>query len=218
MEQDKPAVQVQPAGLGNIGAGVLPDEVYGWIRRGYPRIAYARAVGVPLAPWLFNVRHTFDTPDPQVSPVLGADSEITQDTIVDSMLVRVTIDRTPTSPFDAPSDNAFNFTNALEATLDVTGTPKYAVAPEFTPLATLMDAFNGNSKWPFCWVLNYQEGVKMQIQNRVELPDFPVTVVCTFRAWQPVTDLLVNVSTREVVAMLAALGYTIPDRYLDFIR
>jgi hypothetical protein len=33
-----------------------------------------------------------------------------------------------------------------------------------------------------------------------------------------VTDVLVNVSTREAVAQLAALGYTIPDRYLDYLR
>jgi hypothetical protein len=213
MNEEKPTA----VGLGGIG---LPDEVYGWIRRGAPGVALARALGVPFGPWVPQVRFTFDTPDPQVSPVVGFGSEtrITQETIVQCIIVRTSIDRTPISPFDAPSDNAFNFTQPIDATLDISGVPKYTVTPDFTPLQNLADAFNGNSEWPWAWVLTDQQGVKMQFQSRIRLPDFPVTVTVTFRCWQPVTDLLRNASTRDVVAQLRELGYTIPDRYLDYLR
>jgi len=206
-----------PVGLGGIG---LPDEVYGWIRRGAPGIALARALGVPFGPWTPQVRFTFDTPDPQVSPVVGLSGEtrIVQETIVQCLMIRTRILRTPTSPFDAPSENAFNFTQPIDATLDITVVPKYTVTPDFTPLQNLMDAFNGNSEWPWAWVLTDQQGVKMQFESKVRLPDFPIEVICTFRCWQPVTDLLRNANTRDVVAQLRELGYTIPDRYLDYLR
>lgn len=206
-----------PVGLGGIG---LPDEVYGWIRRGAPGIALARALGVPFGPWCPQVRFTFDTPDPQVSPVVGFSGEtrITQETIVQAIIVRSSLDRTPTNPFDAPSDAAFNFTQPIDALLDISGVPKYTVTPDFTPVQNLMDAFNGNSEWPWAWVLTDQQGVKMQFQSRIRLPGAPFTVTATFRCWQPITDILRNASTRDVVAQLKELGYSIPDRYLDYLR
>lgn len=209
--------QEKRPGLGSIGR---PDEVYEWIQRGAPGIALARVLGIPFGPWTPQVRFTFDTPDPQVSPVVGFSGEtrITQETIVQCIIVRTSIDRTPISPFDAPSDNAFNFTQPIDATLDITGTPRYTVTPDFTPLQNLMDTFNGNSEWPWAWVLTSQQGVKMQFQNRIPLPSFPVTVTATFRCWQPITDLLRNASTRDVIAQLRENGYTIPDRYLDYLR
>lgn len=209
--------QEKRPGLGSIGR---PEEVYEWIQLGAPGIALARALGIPFGPWTPQVRFTFDTPDPQVSPVVGFSGEtrITQETIVQCIIVRTSIDRTPISPFDAPSDNAFNFTQPIDATLDITGTPRYTVTPDFTPLQNLMDTFNGNSEWPWTWVLTSQQGVKMQFQNRIPLPSFPVTVTATFRCWQPITDLLRNASTRDVIAQLRENGYTIPDRYLDYLR
>lgn len=217
-EQGNP--EGEKTGLGAaLNSPALPSEVQDWIRRGYPRLAYTRHNGVPFAPWIFSLRFTFDTPDPQVSPLVQIDvGRISQDTVVDTLLARVVFDLTEMSPFDAPSDNAFNFTNKIEATLDISGAPRYAVAEEFTPISMIADAFNGDSKWPYCWVLTYQNGVKAQFQNRVLLPKFPATVFLTFRTWQPVTDLLVNMTTREAVEELRRYGYTIPDRYLDYLR
>jgi hypothetical protein len=58
----------------------------------------------------------------------------------------------------------------------------------------------------------------MQLRNRIQLPDAPVTMIISFRGWQPVTDLLVNMTNRQAVARLRQLGYTVPDSYLDYLR
>jgi hypothetical protein len=188
------------------------------LHHGYPRLALVKALGVPMAPWCINIRMAFDTPDVQVARSEGTDGKITQDTFMDGMLARLTLDRTPSNPFDAPSDYAFNWTSGIEATLDVHGTPRYTVTADFTPISTLTDVFNGNSKWPFGWVLTYQQQLKMQAQIRIQLPEFPATLICTFRGWQPVTDLLVNMTNRQAAERLRAMGYTIPDSYLDYLR
>lgn len=204
-----------PVGLG-CGGGF--SEPISFLHHGYPRLALVRALGVPLGPWVINIPVTFDTPDVQTVPSAGTDGKITQDTFMEAMVTRVTVDRTPVSPFDPPSDYAYNFTSGLEATLDVVGTPRYTVTADFTPLSTLADVFNGNSKWPFGWVLTYQQQLKMQVRARIVLLDFPVTVISSFRGWQPVTDLLVNMTNRQAVERLRQLGYTIPDSYLDYLR
>lgn len=203
----------------NVGLGCGGfDEPITFLHHGYPRLALVRALGVPLAPWVINIPVTFDTPDVQVVPSQGTDGKITQDTFMEAMVARLTFDRTPQSPFDAPSDYALNWTSGIEATLTVHGTPRYEVTTDFTPISTLIDVFNGNSKWPFGWVLTYQQQIKMQFRNRIQLPNFPATVICSFRGWQPVTDLLVNMTNRDAVQRLRALGYTVPDSYLDYLR
>ena len=203
-----------PVGLG-CGGGSDPIS---FLHHGYPRLALVRAKGVPVAPWVINIPVTFDSPDVQTVPSLGTDGKITQDTFMESVVSRVTIDRTPANPFDAPSDQAFNWTSGIEATLLVEGTPRYTVTADFTPLSTLTDVFNGNSKWPFGWVLTYQQQLKMQVRNRIQFLDFPVTVITSFRGWQPVTDLLVNMTNRNAIEQLRQLGYTVPDSYLDNLR
>jgi hypothetical protein len=200
-----------------LGCGGFDDPLT-FLHHGFPRLALVRALGVPLAPWCINIRMTWDTPDVQVTRSEGTDGKITQDTFMDGMIARFSLDRTPTNPFDAPSDFALQFTNNIEATLDVHGTPRYTVTADFTPVSTLTDVFNGNSKWPFGWVLTYQQQLKMQAQNRIQLPGFPATLICTFRGWQPVTDLLVNMTNRQAAERLRAMGYTIPDSYLDYLR
>lgn len=227
-----------PNGLGGLGAGLgappnasrgLPswkvglgcggfDDPITFLHHGYPRLALVRALGVPLAPWVINVPVTFDDPSVQVVPSQGTDGKITQDTFMESMVTRITIDRVPTNPLNSPSDYAFNWTSGIEATLTVHGTPRYEVTTDFTPISTLSDVFNGNSKWPFGWVLTYQQQLKMQFRNRIQFPAAPVTVISSFRGWQPVTDLLVNMTNRDAVMRLKALGYTVPDSYLDYLR
>jgi hypothetical protein len=211
-----------PTGLGaaqKVGLGCGEDAVVQMLHHGYPRLALVRALGVPLAPWVINIPFTFDTSEAdQDLASQGTDGKITQDTFMDAMVVRVTVDRVAANVFDAPSDYALNFTSGIEATLQVDGTPRYEITTDFTPISTLMDVFNGNSKWPFGWCLTYQQQIKMQIRNRIAFPDSPITVVASFRGWQPCTDLLVNMTNRDAVGRLRQLGYSIPDSYLDYLR
>lgn len=203
-----------PAGLGGAleGWGVS-DGVGAWLRMGYPRLALARALGTVFQPYVFNVRATFDTPDVDVVSDQGADVKITSDTVIDSMLVRVTNDNVPENVFQPQSDYFTNFQSGIEATLDVLGAPRYTIAPKFTPLSTLADVVNGSSKWPFSWVMTYQQQVKMTFFARNPLAHFPTTVVATFRGWTPVGERFQAMPNSEAIAQLRAMGVVIPDFY-----
>lgn len=197
---------------GPIGLGVQR-----MLEAGSPRLALAKAMGVPMAPYAINVRATFpdvDTPD---VPNVGSDVKIVQDTLIDCLVTRITIDRTPTNVFQPQSDYFFNFQSGLEATLDVKGAPRYSVAPNFTPLSTLADMVNGNAKWPAGWILTYQQQLFMSFHSRISpLPDAPITVVSTFRAWIPVGEMFVQMTNREAFERLAKRGVECDQEFVDF--
>jgi len=195
-----------------LGSGAI-DSVNGWLRMGYPRLALARALGVPFQPWVFNVRATFDSSDVDTISDQGADSKVNQDTVIDSMIVRVTDDNVPDNVFSPQNGYFTNYQSGIEATLDVLGAPRYTVAPKFTPLSTLAELINP-ATWPMGWVLTYQQQVKMTFFARNPLAHFPTTVVCTFRGWSPVGDMFVQMPNEGAIAQLQAMGVAIPDTYL----
>jgi len=197
---------------GPIGLGVQR-----MLEAGSPRLALAKAMGVPMAPYVMNVRATFPDVDTQGVPNVGSDVKIVQDTLIDCLVVRVTIDQTPLNVFQTQSDYYLNFQSGIEATLDVKGAPRYSVAPNFTPLSTLADVINGNSKWPAGWILTYQQQLFMSFNARIApLPDAPITVVCTFRGWIPVGEMFVQMSNREAFERLAQRGVQCDEQYIDF--
>ena len=205
-------------GLGLMTAGPLIDPVYEMLRLGYPRLALARLRGIPFAPIMINVRGTITDATVTSVPGQGNDIKIVQDTIVDAMMTRITIDRAPTNVFQTASDYYLNFQSGLEATLDVTGSPKYPIAPKPTPLATLMDVFNGNSKWSFGHVLTYQQAFNMSFFPRIALPDFPVTIVCSWRCWEPIGDMFVQMPNSQAIELLQKEGVFIPNGYMPACR
>jgi hypothetical protein len=206
-----PAGVGAPAGLGC--PGDLSSEVYGYLAAGSPRLALAKALGVPLAPYLINVRATFSSTSETDVPEVGSDVKIVQDTECDAFLVRIVNQSQVAnqSIFQPQSDWYYTFQSGIEATLDVQGAPRYAVAPRFTPLASLLDAFNGDSKWPRKWILTYQQQLLMSFHATVVLPFAPIEVVCTFRGWVPVGEAFVEMTNREALDKLADMGFTIPD-------
>jgi hypothetical protein len=139
-----------------------------------------------------------------------------QDTLVDCMIVR-TINESATAnlnQFQAQSDYFYNFVGGLEATLDVQGAPRYAIAPRFTPLSTMADMVSGQSHWPAGWLLTYQQQFFMAFHALVTLPFAPIEVVCTFRGWVPVTEAFVDMSNRDALDRLAAqCGIVVSDAY-----
>ncbi len=198
---------------GPIGLGVQR-----MLEAGSPRLALAKAMGVPMAPYVMNVRATFPDVDTPGVPDVGSDVKIVQDTLIDCMVVRVTNDTGGQSNiFQPQSDYFFNFQSGIEATLDVKGAPRYSVAPNFTPLSTLADVVNGNSKWPAGWILTYQQQLFMSFNARIApLPFAPATVVCTFRGWIPVGEMFVQMSNREAFERLAARGVTCDEKYVEY--
>jgi hypothetical protein len=202
-----------------LGCGVGPNSasVQQYLDAGSPRLALAKAWGVPLAPYLINVRATFPDVDTLDVPNVGSDVKIVQDTLVDALVVRVTNDNTPQNVFQPQSDFFFgSFQSGIEATLDVMGAPRYAVAPKFTPLSTLADTISGVSHWPHGWVLTYQQQLFMSFHSRIApLPFSPVTVICTYRGWVPVGEAFVQMTNREAFTRLAECGVVCNQAYVD---
>jgi hypothetical protein len=200
---------------GPIGLGVQR-----MLEAGSPRLALAKSLGVPLAPYAINVRATFPDIDTPGVPDVGSDVKIVQDTLIDSLIVRVTDDSGTQGTFNVftPQNNYFyNFQSGIEATLDVQGAPRYAVAPNFTPLSNLGDVVNGNSHWPNGWILTYQQQLFMSFNARIApLPFAPLTVVCTYRCWIPIGEMFVQMTNREAFERLAQQGVNLDPNYVAF--
>lgn len=195
--------------------GPLEAGVWAMLAAGSPRLALARALGVPLAPYIVNVRATFPTVDTADVPDVGSDVKIVQDTMIDALVVRLQNDNTPQNTFSTLSDYYYNFQSGIEATLAVNGAPRYDVAENFTPLSTLADVINGNSHWPAGWLLTYNQQLFMSFHSRVTLPFAPYEVICTFRGLVPVNDMFMRnrLSDDRVFAMLSDCGIDCCDSY-----
>lgn len=194
-----------------------------------PQIAYARALRVPLAPWVPVIRATFaDSTTPTVGPFAWATQASSNDQvrinsfgIVDRIMFQI----------DAPNANDniawkpvldffYGLQSGIEATMIIDGDPKYVVAPDFVPLRLICAMIN--EAWPMGWVFTSTNVPKMQFNvpllSLLEAP--PVKVTVGFRIWTP------NVGTvkgRQFVMMtdsqayegLKRLGYKIPPQWLD---
>jgi hypothetical protein len=212
--------KVKTFGMGCVGdGGPLDAGVYSMLAAGSPRLALAKALGVPLAPYTINCRATFPDTSTSVVPDVGSDIKITQDTLIDAVRYRVTNLSTTANQnqFQAQTDFFFGLQSGIEVLVEVVGAPRYDWVSKYTPLANLADLFNGNSHWPGGWVLTYQQQIKMDFQAKVALPYAPIEVVVTFNAWQPVTGMFVTMSNREACAQLAALGIDLSDQYVTMV-
>jgi hypothetical protein len=199
------------SGLGCSG-GPLDAGVYAMLAAGSPRLALAKAWGIPLAPYLINVIATFaNTATTDVLDV-GSDVKIVQDTLVDALVVRIQNMGTTANQnqFQTLSDFFFNFQSSIQAKLDVQGAPRYSVAPKFTPLSTIADVINGQSHWPGGWILTYQQQLFMSFHADVQLPDAPMKVACTYRGWVPVNEMFTDMKNADAISYLLAMGYDIP--------
>lgn len=203
----------EKTGLGCSPNSPLCAEVYDFLRLGSPRLALAKAQGVPFAPFFVSVFGTFDSDEQDNVLNQGSDIPITQDTFVDGIIVRVGPDLTPVSVFDPQSRFFDQYMNGIRATLEVQGTPRYAVAPKPIPLSVLGDIFN--SKWPRGWLLTYQQQIFMSFFLGFPLKEFPTTVCFSLRCWLPVGEGFdADMPTREAIRQLREdCGYEIPTCY-----
>ena len=209
-----------PPGLGCPGDGVLgplATGVWSMLAAGSPRLALAKAMGIPLAPYFINViADVTDTAQNLVAEA-GSDVKIYQDTLVDSLVIR-TLNLSPNAnqnQFQAQSDFYYGIQSGILATLDVQGAPRYSVAPKPTPLSTLADMIN-SSHWPGGWVLTYQQQLAMTFTTSIALPYAPIRVICTFRAWIPVVDTFegVGMTNRQALDRLQSdFGVVVPAGY-----
>jgi hypothetical protein len=197
--------------------GPLSGGVYEMLALGSPRLALARALGVRLVPYYFNIRATFDNVDTTDVPDVGADVKIVTDTLVDSVLVRI-FNQSVTAnqnTFQAESDFYFNFQSGIEATLDVQGAPRPTLAPKFTPLASLADAFNGDAHYPRGFILSYQQQLQASFHATVTLPYAPMQVVLTFRSFTTDNDAFTQMTNKQAFEGLMSCGFECSQAYVD---
>lgn len=195
-----------PEGLGGLH---FDDPAVFWLQAGYPRIALAFAQGTPWAPYMFNVKGQFPSADVTNLPNVGADVKLSQDVIVDEIIVRTVFQR-PAPNVIAPISDFFNtFQNGIEATLDVMGTPRYAVAPRFTPLSNLAEVVKRQAKMG--WALTWQQAVEMSFNLPFALPEFPCNVCVTFSCRIPQSEEYVGMSRQAAIGKLRECGFDVPD-------
>lgn len=212
---DKELIKRAGIGCSDGRLGPLEAGVWAMLAAGSPRLALAKALGVPLAPYIVNVRARFPTVDAADVPNVGSDVKIVQDTLIDALVVRIQNDNTPQNTFSTLSDYFFNFQSGITATLQVNGAPRYSIAENFTPLSTLADVINGNSHWPGGWILTYNQQLFMSFHSDVTLPFAPLDVICTYRAWLPTSDMFMRnrLSDDAVFAKLSECGIDCCDGY-----
>ena len=175
----------------------------------WPQVAAARALGVEFAPFVQSINGTFTNATDTIGPFpLGnnAEGRLSQVSIVDRVVLHI----------DAPNLNSGNalqpfiawfFTrqSGIQATLIVDGAPRYVVAPDFTPIDTLLDMIT--EAWPMGWLLGYTQMPKMQFTTSFALPSTPVNVYCTFRMWQPtITNQTMGMTNRSALGILVSQG------------
>lgn len=192
------------------GLGACASEVDKWLSRGYPRLALAHALGIPFAPYVFNVKATFGSSATTNVPNVGADVKIVQDTIIDDIVTRIVIARPPANVFDTLSDFFFNFQSGIEATLDVEGKPGFSIAPKFTPLSTLTDIVRSACK--IGWAMTWQQQVEMAFNCAFALPEFPVNVCVTFLGRIPQSEEFSGMTNLTAVQLLKSeCGIIVPE-------
>jgi len=171
-----------------------------------PLLALARAWRVPFAPFVLSVRSTFTSADTTVLPTQGLENgqgRITQISVCDRLVFEIDQPNSfPGSIFKNESDYYFQMQSGISATINVDGAPRYAVAPFFTPLRTLMDIVS-NQAWPMGWILTYTQGINMAFQAEIPLPSLPATIIASYRLWQPYgTDEFVSMSNGQAFTQL----------------
>jgi hypothetical protein len=165
-----------------------------------------------------NVRVTFPDTSTVSVPTVGSQGQqggtpyrFVQDALFDSIIFR-TINESETAnqnQFQAESDYYYNFQSGIEAILSVEGQPRYEVVQFMTPLSLIADAFNGNSHWPYGWVLKPNQALLMSFHALVPLPFAPIEVVVSFRLWTTSSDGDVP-SNRQAFEQLCDMGYQVP--------
>src|SRR5260370_10212022 len=174
-----------------------------------PKIALAKARGVPFAPYVLNLANPVTAATTTTSAAQsfqGGQTRLDQDTIVD----RITFEIDCAAAFSGTqlkslSDFFYGLNSGITATMEVQGAPRYAVAPFFTPLRSLCAFLN--EAWPFGWVLTNNQIISMQFQQTIAVPTPPLTVTVSFRLWQPLGIEVVGMDNQTARNALVAMGY-----------
>lgn len=177
-----------------------------------PPLALARMLGIPFAPYVLNISSTFTSASQTtLNPAsFNAPGSITQPSIVDRLMFEVDQPQAFSGQvFKSIQDYFFGLQSGILATLQVTGAPRYTVAPYFTPIRSLCAMINEG--WPAGWVLNHTQNIVMQFQASLAgLLVPPTTVTASFRLWQPFSDEFIQMTDGEARSQINQLLATSP--------
>jgi hypothetical protein len=194
-----------------------------------PQLALAKAMNMPFIPYLLNIANTFADSTTLISnpqsfqsngpPGTNQTTRTGQPAIIDGVVL--TIDQPSAfsgQVLKSVSDFFFRFQSGIQATMIILGAPKMAIAPFFTPISALCDELN--ESWMKGFVLQPTQTISMTFTQTIPVPTPPVTVTCTFRMWEPqdTAGTLVNLTTPEAYARLAALGYDVSSQTMPVNR
>jgi hypothetical protein len=205
-----------------LGAGVgggwwSPDNILAAAQYS-PQLALAKAMRVPFSPFVLTIANTFTDTTTLISNMQtfqsDAQSGVTdlggEPTIIDGLVYEIDQPQAYAgSVLKSVSDYFYGLNSGIQATMMVSGAPKYTVAPFFTPLKILLDSLN--EAWACGWVLGHNQSIIMQFQQTVPVVAPPTTVTVGFRMWQPIdtAGIFVQMTTGEAYQRLQAMGYEV---------
>jgi len=175
------------------------EDIKGMLALGSPRLALAKALGVPMAPWAIRIAAVFGTVSTPSVLDAGQDVKLVQDVIIDDIRYQVDNQNVGSGDFDYLNDYFYALQSNIEATLKVTGAPRYDVYPNFTPIAQI--------RRPTCgWVLTNTQGLRMDFQANTQLPFAPVKVTFVFEGRTTHWAKLIEMTQGQALSALKQLG------------
>jgi hypothetical protein len=208
---------VYDSGSGSTGVG---GSMNGWrtmslARLGMlsPVIALAMARGDKLAPFVASIKASFADGTvaniPDVSLEGGTSGPLSQAAVIDHVDYQVNQQNAFAGQVGkAQADLFFNLQSPISAKLTVTSSPRYVVAPFYTPLRTLTGMIR--RAWPTGWFLNAFDGIQMSFNLDYPLASFPTTVAYTFCMWTPIDSRYAGMRNDHALAELAKCGVNVP--------
>jgi hypothetical protein len=191
-------------------------EVYRLLRLGSPRLALAKAMCVPFQPTISNVRAKFSATSVTTIPNIGADQQYSQDTDITAVdwIVQNESNTANGNEFQTLSDYFYTLQSGISAQIQVGKAPFYAVAPQYTPLKTLIQSIDHVIRGPG-WMLGKTQQITMSFNADVAIPYAPIEVIVTFTGVIPETDEFMdgNMTKADAIEQLRALGLCIPRGY-----
>lgn len=185
---------------GTCGPCGTKASVYAMLAKGSPRLAYAVARGIPLAPWYLTLSATFSTTTQAVAANRATDQKLVQDTIITKIDYQIQNLNTPTSNFSSFAANQFATQSGIQARMKVIGGPRYAVVDDFMPISLLPNR-------PCGWLLGATQGVSMDFQSTMTLPFVPLIVTVTLYGETTYWDKLFDMPPATALKLLSEMGY-----------
>jgi len=179
-----------------------------------PQLALAVAEGCQLAPMVLSCKGTITSvAQPLLNVVLenGQGATLSQASLITGITYQLDQPNANAGNFLKPvSDYYFGEQSGISATMDIVGTPRFAVCQFPEPLRIVRDM--ANTRVQSGWVLNGTQSIRMNFYiDQTSLPTVPTTITFAFLMLQPAgTDRYIYLSSLDAISALVKLGVDLP--------